>query len=145
MAQTEQKIAKFYQQAQSRDFSRDFLFRVTDIVIPGLDFEPNELVYAKTAALPNRQITNVTAPYMGLNFNIPGNATYPGSDAYSITFYLDAASDLRNKFEEASRDVFDDASSTGVYQTPGTESFIELSQLDSAEVHLLLSLSMAEC
>jgi len=126
-----QNIQQFYRQAAARDFSRDFLFRVTELVLQGVNpLGDGDLVYARTAALPGRSITNVAVPYMGLNINVPGTATYPGSDSYSIAFYLDAASNLRNYFETASRTLFDDQTSTGGYGTPGRESYILLEQLD---------------
>ena len=126
-----QNIQNFYRIAADRDFSRDFLFRVTGLNIPGVPSMVDEqLVYAKTATLPGRNITNVPVPYMGLNFNVPGGVTYPGSDSFSITFYLDAFSDLRNYFEGASRSLFDDQTSTGQYGTPDTDYYITLSQLD---------------
>lgn len=126
-----QDIRTFYRNAVQRDFSRDFLFRVEQIVIAGIPaFSEDELVYATAASLPGRDIENVTAPYMGLDFNIPGRAKYPGSDAYQLTFNLDANSSLRTKLEQASRTLFDDATSTGSYGTPGTESYILLAQLD---------------
>jgi hypothetical protein len=67
---------------------------------------------------------------MGLNLNIPGSVEYPGSEAYNLTFYLDADSDLRNYFEAASRALFNDQTSTGEYGTPDEDFFIQLAQLD---------------
>lgn len=126
-----QDIEQFYSRAQARDFSRDFLFRIHDVVLAGgITLDEGDLVYAKAGSLPARNITNVEVPYMGLNFNVPGNATYPGSDAYEITFYMDADSTLRNKLEVASRTVFDDATSTGEFGTPTTDHFIHLQQLN---------------
>jgi hypothetical protein len=131
MAQVKQNIQQFYSAAASKDFARDFLFRVTDVNLAGVGaMREDQLLYAKAAQLPGRTIQNVAVPYMGLNINVPGGVTYPGSDAYTLTFYLDAASDLRNYFEAASRALFDDASSTGGYGTPGSEYYIILSQLD---------------
>lgn len=128
-----QTIQSFYRTAADKDFSRDFLFRVQSMNLPGAGSMPeSELVYAKTANLPGRAITNVQVPYMGLNFNVPGNATYPGSEAYSITFYLDAASKIRNYFEAASRGLFDDSTSIGGYGTPDDDYFITLVQLDKS-------------
>lgn len=132
MAKTEQKISKFYSVAASRDFSRDFLFRVTALNLAGIEGQITEedLIYAKAASLPGRSISNVPVPYMGLNFNIPGNASYTGAEGYSLTFFVDSKSRLRNIFERASRTSFDDATSTGQYGTPGDNFFIELAQLD---------------
>jgi hypothetical protein len=126
-----QTISKFYKSATDRDFSRDFLFRITQLQLAGVEpLQDDDLVYLRTAQLPGRAITNVPTPYMGLPFNIPGNATYPGSDAYKISFYLDAKSTLRNFLERGSRQLFNDVTSTGNYTTPGIDSFIELEQLD---------------
>ena len=84
-----QAIQNFYRVAAERDFSRDFLFRVTGMQLQGVPaLTDNDLVYIKTAALPGRAISNVAAPYMGLNFNIPGNVSYPGSDAYNLSFLV---------------------------------------------------------
>lgn len=126
-----QNIQKFYKAATDRDFSRDFLFRITQLKLAGVEsLVDQDLVYLKTASLPGRNITNVETPYMGLPFNIPGNATYPGSDSYKVSFYLDAKSTLRNFLERASREIFNDLTSTGNYTTPGVDSYIELQQLD---------------
>ena len=126
-----QDIEHFYSKAQSKDFSRDFLFRIHDVVLAGgITLEEQDLVYAKAGVLPARNITNVAVPYMGLNFNVPGNATYPGSDGYELKFYLDADSSLRNKLEAASRTVFDDEFSTGEFGTPTQDHYIHLQQLD---------------
>ena len=132
MAKTEQKISKFYSVAAGRDFSRDFLFRVTSMNLAGIDGEITEddLIYAKAANLPGRTISNVAIPYMGLNFNVPGAASYPGAEGYQLTFYLDSKSRLRNLFEKASRAMFDDSTSVGSYGTPDQTNFIELAQLD---------------
>jgi len=131
MAAVNQNIQNFYRVAADRDFSRDFLFKVTNMNLPGAgSMDESQLVYAKTANLPGRNISNVAVPYMGLNFNVPGSATYSGSEGYSITFYLDAASNLRTYFETASRALFDDATSTGGYGTPDDTYFIELTQLN---------------
>lgn len=127
----DQTIQQFYRVAQARDFSRDFLFRVTQMQLQGVTpLRDTELVYIKAATLPGRSINNVTAPYMGLNFNVPGAVTYPGSDGYSLTWYLDGESTLRNYFEQASRNLFDDQISTGNYGTPGFNYFLILEQLD---------------
>ena len=126
-----QNIQNFYRVAAERDFSRDYLFRVTQMQLQGVPaLTDSDLVYVKTASLPGRQIQNVTAPYMGLDFNVPGSVKYPGSEAYSLAFYLDADSQLRNYFEAASRSLFDDQTSTGEYGTPDDDFFIQLAQLD---------------
>ena len=107
MAAVNQNIQNFYRAAADRDFSRDFLFRVTELNIAGVPpMSEGQLIYAKTANLPGRNIGNVAVPYMGLNINVPGSVTYPGSDSYSITFYLDADSYLRTYFEGYLQPIF---------------------------------------
>ena len=126
-----QNIANFYGEAAVRDFTRDFLFRVTELNIDGVrPMTEADLIYVKAASLPGRNIGNVPVPYMGLTLNVPGSVTYPGSDSYSLTFYLDASSYLRGWFEAASRAVFDDKTSGGRYGTPGSNAYIILAQLD---------------
>lgn len=126
-----QNIQNFYKVAAARDFSRDFLFRITELNIAGVPaMTEDQLVYAKGGSLPGRSITNVPTPYMGININVPGGATYPGSEGYTLTFYLDSQSELRTFFEAASRNLFDDATSTGAYGTPDSTNYIILSQLD---------------
>ena len=121
-----QSIQNFYRVAADRDFSRDFLFRLTQMQLQGVPaLTENELVYVKTAALPGRAISNIPVPYMGLDFNIPGSVKYTGSEAYNLTFFLDANSQLRNYFEGASRALFDDTTSTGEYGTPDDDFFIQ--------------------
>jgi hypothetical protein len=134
MADVNQLITDFYRVAANREFARDYNFRVLNINTGGVSnitFDNDDLVYVKTATLPERSITNVTVPYMGLNFNVPGNATYPGSDAYTLTFYADAKSQIRQKFEQWSQDVFNDATSTGNYFSPKQTAVIDLVQLDN--------------
>lgn len=134
MADINQLITNFYDQAVERDFSRDINFRVTNIVpgpgAPDITFSENDLVYAKGGTVPGRDIQNITAKYMGLNFNIPGVVAYPGSDGYTLEFYCDRASELRQKFEEWSRALFNDTNSTGNYQVPSKESYLVMAQLN---------------
>lgn len=131
MATTQQNISRFYTNILAREFSRDFLARVLSINFAGgATFNEDELVYVRAATIPNRSITNVGVNYMGLTFNLPGNATYPGSASYSLDFYCDARSNLRNKFIAESRRTFNDATSTGDYNVAGVDSLIKLAQLD---------------
>jgi len=128
-----QLITDFYRVAQNRDFARDFSFRLLSITAGSTTatFTQDDLVYLKAAELPARAITNVGVPYMGLKFNVPGNATYPGSDGYTLRFYADAKSQIRQSFEKWTRDTFDDATSTGDYFVPKSNSTIDMVQLDS--------------
>lgn len=133
MAQTNQTIGNFYDRALAREFSRDFLFRVINITFAGgAIFDESELIYAKTATLPARGITNVQTKFMGLPFNIAGTVIYTGAESYAINFYCDAQSQLRNKFLAESRRIFDDATSTGDYNIASRGNTITLVQLDKA-------------
>ena len=131
-----QYIQDFYRVSAERDFARDFNFRLLSIN-PGpastVTFDSDDLVYIKTATIPERNITNIAVPYMGLQFNVPGNATYPNSESYQLTFYCDENSTIRQKFEQWSRDVFNDASSTGNYFSPTQNATLNLVQLDNQQ------------
>lgn len=131
---TDLLISDFYNKSLAVDFARDNHFRVTDIVPTpglGLNFDKNELIYARSAKVPARNITNVEAKYMGMTFNLPGIAEYPESASYTLEFYCDKNSSIRNKFEQWSRAIFNDGTSTGNYSVPGRDSYIELTQVDA--------------
>lgn len=117
MAKEDQDIQSFFQVAQDRDFARDFQFRVFDIANRGASIvNPDDLVYAQTAILPTRTIANQPVPFMGLSFNVPGAAQYDGSPSYAIQFRADGEHVIRTLFEDWSREIFDDKTSTGAYR-----------------------------
>lgn len=122
-------ISKFYDVASRRDFSRDFLFRVEAINILGMSFNPDELIYIKGGSLPSRKINNLDLSYMGMKFNTPGTVAYD-STGWQVKMYVDATSTIRNRLEVASRALFNDATSTGYFGTPGKEHRIVLHQLN---------------
>lgn len=132
MADIKQTIADFYTVAQTKDFARNNLFRVLNINFSNGTqlFGESDLVYARTANLPAKAITNVEAPYMGLKFNVPGVVEYPDSAAYVINFYSDEAQVLREKFLNVVTNTFDDATSTGNYFMPKQTAVIDLVQLN---------------
>ena len=133
MSDVKQLISDFYRVAATRDFARDINFRLLSINTGGassVTFNEDDLVYVKAATLPGRAITNIQVPYMGLKFNIPGTASYPGAEGYELKFYCDAKSQLRQKFETWSRDIFNDANSSGNYFTPRQTSTLDMVQLD---------------
>ena len=134
MPDVQQTISDFYRVAIERDFARDFQFRVLSIDGGGATdttFDEDDLVYCTAASLPERTISNVAVPYMGLQFNLPGSVTYPGSEGYTLAFYCDQNSQIRQKFEDMSRDIFDDATSTGNYFAPRQSASVNLVQLDT--------------
>jgi len=110
-----QDIQGFFQNAINKDFARTNLFRVVSIETPVVTFDESDLVYITSTTLPARAISNISVPFMGLKFNIPGTATYPGSEGWQITFRVGQDLQVRNKLETWSRSIFDDATSTGSY------------------------------
>lgn len=111
-----QNISNFYTQVVAKDFARQHRFRIATWQLKDTgDIGEEDLVYLETANLPGRAINNVAVPFMGLNFNVPGTANYPGSDAYAVTFRCDSAFDLRSKLESATFKTFNDANSSATY------------------------------
>jgi len=109
-------IQNFYTQAAQRDFARPFQFRLAQFA--NINFSEAHYVYVETAALPGRQINNVQVPYMGLQFNVPGTASYPGSGGYNVTFRCDSDYNIREALEVATFNTFDEKSSSGQYSIP---------------------------
>jgi hypothetical protein len=123
-----QNISDFYTAAQNNDFARQFQFRV--VRLANTNFNDTQLVYVETANLPGREIVNVQVPFMGLNFNVPGTAQYPGSDAYNVTFRCDQSYNIRAALENATFNTFDDGTSSGDYNIARNSSQIILSLLN---------------
>lgn len=124
-------IENFYNIASQKQFSRDFFMRVKQVTVAGLSLNgENDLVFARTATLPGRDIENKTVQYSGQNFNVSGKSSYPGSDSYAIEFYMDQALELRTKLEKASRALFNNETTSGAMCMPGPDSFIILDVLD---------------
>ena len=104
--------------------------RVRQIRAVGIDLNgENELVFAKTASLPGRDIENKVVNYSGQSFNLNGKSSYPGSESYGITFYADQEMDLRTKLEKISRASFNNETTTGQMCMPGPESYMILDVL----------------
>lgn len=127
MAQQQQKIADFYSAAQNNDFARQFQFRLAELA--NTNFGSSDFVYLETASLPGRAITNVPVPFMGLQFNVAGTATYPGSDAYAVTFRCDQKYNIRSILENATFNTFDDGASQGDYNIARNSSKIVMNLL----------------
>ena len=125
-------IQNYFTQAVQKQFARDILFRVKSIkVVGGELLGNNQLVYARTAKLPGRDIDNKVVNYSGQTFNVPGKVSYPGSESYQIEFYHDEEANLREQFENISRAIFDHRNDNiGEYSMPGSDSIIELNILD---------------
>jgi len=115
-------IQEFYAAAQAKEFARDFQFRVRTLG----PFTEDDLLYVTTATLPGKAITNQQVPFMGLNFNVPGSVSYPGSEAWVVNFRCDEGLNIRNKMENWLKEVFDDETSTGKYGVPVEEASLDL-------------------
>lgn len=123
-------INTFYNIAGQKQFSRDFFMRVRQIRAVGIDLDgENELVFARTAILPGRDIENKQVNYSGQTFNLNGKSSYPGAESYSIEFYHDQSLDLRTKLEKISRATFDNETTSGQMCMPGPESYMILDVL----------------
>lgn len=127
-----QNITSFYRTAQQRDFARQFQFRL--VQFGQTAFNEDDLVYVETASLPGRTINNFQVPYMGLQFNVPGTAQYPGSNAYNVTFRCDQAYNIRQVLESATFNTFNDDTSTGQYNTPTDSSLLVMHLTDKRNV-----------
>jgi len=123
-----QTIQDFYRVAQQRDFARDFQLRV--LQLGDLTFDSDDLIYIRTAQLPDRQISNHQVAYMGLDFNVPGSVKYPGSDAWDVLFWADAKYRVREKLETWQKTIFDDSTSTGNMTVPGVNRVVTLQMVD---------------
>ena len=105
------------------------MLRVTEL--GDFRFNEDDFLYITTKQLPGRNITNVTAPYMGLVFNVPGTATYPGSESWKVVFRNDMSGIIRQKLESWQiNDIFDDETSTGNLNVPSPERVITLELVD---------------
>lgn len=121
-------IQNFYTVAQVKDFARIFQFRITQF--GEIAFDPAHFAYVESASLPGRSITNVPVTYMGLDFNTPGTAKYPGSANYSVQFRCDQAYDIRTALEAATFRTFDESVSMGTYGVPGDSSRLVMELFD---------------
>ena len=126
-------IRQFYAQATQRDFSRDFQLRVLEIG-PNI-LAQSDNVYITTATLPGYAVTNQATPFMGLQFNVPGSATFPGSDAWVVTFRCDMNLNIRQKIANWQATIFSafpntPEQSTGNYAPKGMETTAKLAVHD---------------
>jgi hypothetical protein len=110
-----QGIIDFYNVAQERDFSRDFMFRILNMANgeDGVGFDDKDLVYIRSGSVPTKSISNQEVPFMGLNFNVPGTMKFEESASWQIKVLCDAKFVVRSKFEAWHDKVFDIDTSTG--------------------------------
>ena len=122
-----QNISNFINAASQKDFARNNLFRVMTFKTRALELNEADLLYCKSAQIPGRETPTATVSYQGMKMNYnTSTVNYPGSDSYTLTFYLDADGDLRRRFEEASRVIFNDISNTGNWRFPTSEQIITI-------------------
>ena len=108
-----QSIRDFYKQSTQRGFARDFQFRVTTFRVNGVSLGPDNLVFLKTANLPGKTISTTTAPFMGLDFQIPGSVKFDKNNAWAVTFYCTQDYNLRSMLEDSMSNTFDQGVSVG--------------------------------
>lgn len=123
-------IGSFYNQAFTRDFTRDFQMRVVSIGPNGI-LNENDNVYITSTVLPGYAIANQATPFMGLSFNIPGGGSFPGSDSWAVTFRCDAQLNIREKLIAWQKSIFnafphEPGNSVGAYAPKGIDSVAEL-------------------
>ena len=125
-----QGIKEFYQEAQTRGFQRDFQLRLIDWSVlndtgdgEGNIMDEEDFVLLKTATLPQMETTINPAPFMGLEFNVPGTTKFPGSKAWNVEFYMTQSKNLRNIFIATLLNNFNfEDTSTGNMKLPGINS-----------------------
>lgn len=127
-----QTISKFIQVAGKRDFARDNLFRIMQLSCRNLTLSEDDLVYAKGGKLPGRETpVRDNVKYMGMSLPYTASTvTYPNNTDYEIEFYLDKDSELAHKFERASRQAFNDVTTTGDWRFPDISDVLTIALLD---------------
>jgi hypothetical protein len=131
-----QGIQQYYEEIQKHGFSRDNLFRITNIGGPLLDPLYQEYLtegghaYLTSSTVPGRTISNQTAPFMGLDFNVPGTAKYNNSSGWQVSFRTPGDFLVRNALEQMNYGIFDDGTSTGEWGVPCIDNFITISLLN---------------
>ena len=126
-----QTIGSFITAATRRDFARDNLFRVMQLNCQGLSLTEEDLVYCREVNMSGREVPHAAAKYMGMELYYPQSTVkYPDAGEYKLKFYLDAAGELRTKFEIASRTLFNESTSTGDWRFPSTSDTLTLASLD---------------
>lgn len=130
-------ISNFYSAAVANDFARTFQFRVDQMSFGpqgagtnkriNFQYDTNgETLYVETAALPGRVVNNIPVPFMGLSFNVPGTASFPGSSNYPVVFRCDQRYAIRATLEQSLVDTFNISQTAGNYNTPDATNFLTM-------------------
>ena len=126
-----QRISDFYREATSRGFARDFQFRLTSFVVNGQELSDSDMVFLKTASLPSKTISTIPAPFMGLDFQVPGTVKFDGNAGWPVKFYCTQDYGIREFLEQATLGTFDQETSTGDMEPRGLYTdFIKMSLID---------------
>lgn len=134
-------ISNFYSAAVANDFARTFQFRVDQMSFGpvgggkrvNFKYDTNgETLYVETAALPGRVVNNIPVPFMGLSFNVPGTASFPGSNNYPVVFRCDQRYAIRATLEQSLVDTFNISETAGNYNTPDATNFITMTLFGKA-------------
>ena len=127
-----QTIGNFLNTLIKRDGQRNNLFKVLALNTKVLSLTNEDMVYIKAAQLPGRTNPTANVPYMGMNFAYnTSTVQYPGAEDYGLTFLFDAAGELRQKFEQASRLIFNDLTTSGNWNVPTLQDIMTVAPLNN--------------
>ncbi len=127
-------IKKAYEVYRQHDFSRSFQLRVLDVGGGVPDYVRRELidqegrVYITTATVPGRTITDISIPYQGFKFHIPGQVEY-ANNPWTVTFKTPGDYLVRNALERWSFETANDETSCGSFNIPCKDSNIAIAVL----------------
>jgi hypothetical protein len=124
-----QLISNFNTVASQKDFSRNNLYRLMSLKTRALELDESDLIYCRGAQIPGRENPSASVNFHGMEFRYPKSTVKYDGSSYTLKFLLDANGDLRRKFEEASRIIFNDQSNTGNWRFPGATDQIVIAQL----------------
>lgn len=120
-------LQDFYTTASDRGFARDFHLRVTQIGDSTLG--NSDLIYIRSASIPEREITTDTINFRGFKYNVPLTASYPGSDNWSVEILMDKQYQIYNLLETWHRSHYNEATFIG-REMPTFDKMIELIAVD---------------
>lgn len=127
---TNQTIGTFINTFAKRDGQRNNLYRILSLNTRVLTLTEEDLVYAKAGRIPGRTNPTATIPYMGMNLPYNTSTVQYDNEDFSINFIFDAKQELRTKFEQASRTVFNDLTTTGNWAAPSLSDIMTVATLD---------------
>jgi hypothetical protein len=120
-------LQDFYNTATDRGFARDFHLRVTQIGDSTLGNE--DLIYIRSATIPDREIVTDSVFFRGFKYNVPLTSSYPGSDNWTVEILMDKQYEIYNTIEKWQRDHFNEGTFIG-REMPTFDKMIELMAVD---------------